>query len=362
MDQLKRIAVLADDEMTPRPAKTLTGILRYRSDRVIAVIDRQNAGRDAGEVVGLGHGIPVLADVQAALDCEPDAVLLATEPTGGALHPYYREQILIAVKAGVDIINGLHAQLSDDEGIVAAAEAGGATIWDVRREPIERYATEFGPDGKPIFEVKTHPSGSRTALAIGTDCGIGKMTTMLEIDREARSRGLNPSFVATGQIAMMISGRGVALDAVMGDFINPVIEAEVCTALQGSDLVLVEGQGAINHPRFSSVTLGLLHGTMPDSLILCHDLRRPTIKLLTDWALPSVSRAIEMNHEAADWMWPDGHCRVVGLSVITAGVPDAEARAELAALSAETGLPATDVLRYGPGPLLDAILAGPTAP
>lgn len=362
MDQLKRIAVLADDEMTPRPAKTLTGILRYRSDRVIAVIDRHNAGRDAGEVVGLAHGIPVVADVPAALGFEPDAVLLATEPTGGALHPYYREQILIAVKAGVDIINGLHALLSDDAEIVAAARDGGATIWDVRREPTERYATEVGPDGKPVFEIKTHPPGSRTALAIGTDCGIGKMTTMLEIEREARSRGLDPSFVATGQIGMMISGRGVALDAVMGDFLNPVIEGEVCTALRSSNLVLVEGQGAINHPRFSSVTLGLLHGTMPDSLILCHDLRRPTIKLLPDWPLPSVPRAIQMNHEAADWMWPDRPCRVVGLSVITAGVADAEARAELAALSAETGLPATDVLRYGPGPLLDAILAAPAAP
>src|ERR1017187_6465559 len=318
MDQLKRIAVLADDEMTPRPAKTLAGILRYRSDRLIAVIDRHNADLDAGDVVGLGHGIPVLADVTAALDCDPDAIVLATEPTGGSLHPYYREQILIAGMAGLD--------------------------------------------GTPVFEIKVHPSGSRTALAIGTDCGIGKMTTMLEIEREARSRGLAPSFVATGQIGMMISGGGVALDAVMGHFINPVIEGEVCTALQTSDLVLVEGQGAINHPRFSSVTLGLLHGTMPDSLILCHDLRRPTIKLLSDWPLPSVSRAIEMNHQAADWMWPDGRCRVVGLSVITAGVPDVKARAELAALSAETGLPVTDVLRYGPGPLLDAILTGPTAP
>ncbi|HEX4833466.1 MAG TPA: DUF1611 domain-containing protein [Trebonia sp.] len=361
MDQLKRIAVLADDEMTPRPAKTLTGILRYRSERVIAVIDRANAGRDTGEVVGLGHGIPVIADVAAALAFEPDAILLATEPTGGALHPYYRDQVIAAAKAGVDVINGLHAQLADDAGIAAAARAGGATLWDVRREPAERYATEFGPDGKPLFEVKEHPSGSKTVLAIGTDCGIGKMTTMLEIEREALARGLSPAFVATGQIGMMISGAGVALDAVMGDFINPVIEGEVCARLRMSDLVLVEGQGAINHPRFSSVTLGLLHGTRPDALILCHDLRRPAIKLLPGWALPSVPRAIEINHQAADWIWPDGHCRVVGLSVITAGVPDAEARAELAALSEQTGLPATDVLRYGPAPLLDAIAAAPAA-
>lgn len=361
MDHLRRIAVLADDEMTPRPAKTLAGVLRYRSDRVVAVIDRVNAGRDTGDVVGLAHGVPVVRDVAAALRFEPDAILLATEPTGGALHPYYREQILFAVNAGIDVINGLHAQLSDDEGIRTTAQRNGATIWDVRREPVERYRTEFDADGKPVFEIKTHRPGSRTVLAVGADCGIGKMTTMLEIEREAHLRGLAPAFVATGQIAMMITGRGVAVDAVMSDFVNSVVEAEVGSALADHDLVLVEGQGALNHPRFSAVTLGLLHGTRPDSLILCHDLRRPAIKLLPAWPLPSLGRSIEINEEAARWLWPDGHCKVVGISVISAGVPDTQARAEIERITRDTGLPATDVLRYGPQPLVDAIMAGPRA-
>lgn len=361
MDQLKRLAVLADDQMTPRPSKTLAGVLRYRSDRVVTVVDRRNAGRDAGEVVDLGHGIPVVPDVTAALEHRPDAVLLAIEPAGGKLPLHWRDQVLTAVKAGVDVINGLHTLLSDDEEIRNAAEQAGATLWDLRRQPTERYRAEFPEDGRPVLKVRRHRPGSRTALAVGTDCGIGKMTTMLEIEREAGARGLTPYFMATGQIGMMISGRGVAVDAIVSDFLNNIVEEDVCAATRHHDLVLVEGQGALNHPRFSAVTLGLVHGSRPDSLILCHDLQRPSLKLMPECPLPSLNRAIEINEQAVRWLWPDSHCRVVGISVITTGVPDSQARAELARLAAETGLPTTDVLRYGASPLLEAILAGPAA-
>ena len=361
MDQLKRIAVLADDQMTPRPSKTLAGVLRYRSDRVVTVVDHRNAGRDAGEVVDMGHGIPVVADVAAALAHRPDAVLLATEPAGGKLTPHWRDQVLAAVRAGVDVVNGLHAQLSDDSEIRDAAARSGATLWDLRRQPTERYRADFPAGGPPALKVRRHRPGSRTALAVGTDCGIGKMTTMLEIEREAMARGVTPAFLATGQIGMMITGRGVAVDAIVSDFLNSIVEEDVAAATHDHDLVLVEGQGAVNHPRFSAVTLGLVHGSRPDSLILCHDLRRPALKLMPECPLPPLNHAIEMNEQAVRWIWPDSHCRVVGISAITTGMPDAQAHAELAGLAAETGLPATDVLRYGASPLLEAILAGPAA-
>jgi uncharacterized NAD-dependent epimerase/dehydratase family protein len=361
MDRITRIAVLADDQMTPRPSKTLAGVLRYRSDRVVAVVDHRNAGRDAGEVVDMGYGIPVVADVAAALEHRPDAVLLATEPAGGKLPPSWRAQVLAAVAAGVDVVNGLHAQLSDDEEIRRAAERTGATLWDLRRQPTQRYRADFPEGGPPALKVRPHRPGSRTVLAVGTDCGIGKMTTMLEIERAAVARGLTPAFLATGQIGMMISGRGVAVDAIVSDFLNNIVEEDVAAATRDHDLVLVEGQGALNHPRFSAVTLGLVHGSRPDSLILCHDLRRPALKLMPECPLPPLDRAIEINEQAVRWLRPQDRCRVVGISVITAGIPDEQARAELARLAAETGLPTTDVLRYGASPLLDAILAGPAA-
>lgn len=363
MDHLKRIAILAEDEITPSTAKTVTGILRYRSDRVVTVIDSHNAGRDTGEAVGagLGAGIPIVADIKAALAFQPDAILLGTEPTGGILPPSWRRMILEALGNGLDVINGLHTMLGEDEEFRAAAERSGATLWDVRREPKERYTVEFTPDGKPVFEIKKHRPGSRTVLAVGTDCGIGKMTTMLEIEKEALRRGLAPTFVATGQIGTMITGRGVSIDAIMVDYVAKIIEEEVCDAVEQSDLVLVEGQGALNHPRGSGGPLFLMHGSRADSLIMCHDLSRPTIKLLPDHPLPSLQRAIEMHAEGASWLWPEGRCPVVGISLITAGLPDDRAREEIAAIEAATGLPATDVVRYGAAPLLDAVLAGPTA-
>ncbi|REK84499.1 DUF1611 domain-containing protein [Streptomyces inhibens] len=363
MDHLKRIVILADDEITPSPAKTLTGILRYRSDRVVAVVDNHNAGRDTGEAVGggLGAGIPIVADIAAAMAFEPDSVLLGTEPTGGILPPSWRPLILEVIGRGLDVINGLHTMLGEDEEFSAAAERSGARIWDVRREPKERYTVELREDGKPVFEIRKHRPGSRTVLAVGTDCGIGKMTTMLEIEREALHRGLAPAFVATGQIGTMITGRGVSIDAIMVDYVAKIIEDEVCAAVEESDLVLVEGQGALNHPRGSGGPLFLMHGSRADSLIMCHDLSRPTIKLLPDHPLPSLERAIEMHAEGASWLWPKGRCPIVGISLITAGLPDDRAREEIAAIEAATGLPATDVVRYGAAPLLDAILAGPTA-
>ncbi|MDQ4104990.1 MAG: NAD-dependent epimerase/dehydratase family protein, partial [Actinomycetota bacterium] len=215
--------------------------------------------------------------------------------------------------------------------------------------------------GCPVIEFRAHRPGSRTVLAVGTDCCSGKMTTMLELEREAGVRGLDGSFVATGQIGMMISGGGVAVDGIIVDFVNSIVEEVVFTAAQEHDLVLVEGQGALNHPCYSVVTLGLLHGSRPDSMILCHELGRTAIELLPDCPLPSLNRAIEINEQAARWMWPERHCKVAGISVITGHLPDSDARVALTQLEEETGLPTTDVLRYGPARLMDAILSEPAA-
>jgi uncharacterized NAD-dependent epimerase/dehydratase family protein len=143
--------------------------------------------------------------------------------------------------------------------------------------------------------------------------------------------------------------------------VNSTVEDVVFKAAQEHDLVLVEGQGALNHPRYSAVTLGLLHGSRPDTMILCHELGRTSIGLLPDFPIPSLNRAIEINEQAAEWVWPDRRCKVAGVSVMTGDLPEVEARAALAFLEQETGLPTTDVVRFGPERLLDAILAEPGA-
>jgi uncharacterized NAD-dependent epimerase/dehydratase family protein len=361
MDKLSRIAVLADDEIVPEPSKTLTAILRYRADRIVAVIDRVTAGKDAGTVAGCPAelGIPVVADVGAALAAHrPDAVLLADEPVGAALQPYWREQVRVALAAGVDVISGLHFLISEDPDLRAVARRSGAQIHDLRKAPVDKYLTPFGPDGRPVLHYRDHRPHSHTVLAVGTDCSSGKMTTMLELERALRAGGTDVAFLATGQVGMMISGGGVAVDGLMSDFLNSTVEDAVFEATQEHDVVLVEGQGALNHPRYSAVTLGLLHGTRPDAMVLCHDLRRTALGLLPQIPLPSIRRAIEINEAAAAWADPERAPRVVGLSVMTSGLSDTEARAGLARLRDESGLPATDVLRYGVGDLLAAVQPG----
>ncbi|MEV4050675.1 DUF1611 domain-containing protein [Amycolatopsis sp. NPDC049688] len=361
MDDLSRIAVLADDEILPEPSKTLTALLRYRPERIVAVIDRVTAGRDAATVAGFPGelGIPVVPDVPAALaGYRPDAVLLADEPVGAAMAPYWREQVRLALEAGVDVVNGMHFLISADPDLAAVARRTGAVVHDLRKAPEDKYFTPFDADGRPIVHLREHRPGSRTLLAVGTDCSSGKMTTMLELERALRAGGTDAAFLATGQVGMMISGGGVAVDGLMADFLNSTVEDAVFRATEEHDVVLVEGQGALNHPRYSGVTLGLLHGTRPDAMVLCHDLRRTALGLLPQVALPSLRRAIEINEEAARWADPDRAPRVIGLSVVTAGLGDDEARAALRRLTGETGLPATDVLRYGVGELLPAVRAG----
>ncbi|MBE1574358.1 DUF1611 domain-containing protein [Amycolatopsis roodepoortensis] len=361
MDKLGRIAVLADDEIVPEPSKTLVAILRYRSDRVVAVIDRTTAGKEAATVAGFPGelGIPVVPDVRAALDAHrPDAVLLADEPVGAALQSYWRDQVRVALEAGVDVVSGLHFLISDDPELSAVARRTGAKIHDLRKPPAEKYLTPFDAEGRPVLHFRDHRPGSRTVLAVGTDCSSGKMTTMLELERALREGGTDASFLATGQVGMMISGGGVAVDGLISDFLNSTVEDVVFHATQEHDVVLVEGQGALNHPRYSAVTLGLLHGTRPDAMVLCHDLRRTGLGLLPGVALPSMRRAIEINEQAARWADPERAPRVAGLSVVTAGLDDGEARAALRRLTDETGLPATDVLRYGVDALLPVVLPG----
>ncbi|WP_210582779.1 DUF1611 domain-containing protein [Streptomyces sp. GESEQ-4] len=363
MKHHKRIAVLVEGEWGARPSKTLTGMLRYRSQDVVTVIESSYAGQDAAQVLGVDapHPIPVVADLEAAMRHEPDALLLADEPVGSAIDPFWHRQVLAALGRGLDVISGLHYQLAQDKEAVAAAAGTGAHIWDVRRPPQELYFTDFTAEGRPVVNYRPHRSGTRTVLAVGTDCSSGKMTTMLELAGEATARGLAPGFVATGQVGMMISGGGVAVDTVMADFVNSVVEHHVFHTAQEHDLVLVEGQGAVNHPRYSAVTLGLLHGARPDALILCHELGRTSVGLLPQHPLPSLERAIEINHQAAQWVWPEDGCRVVGISVMSHRLCDDEARTAIDRIEQETGLPTTDVLRYGANRLLDAALAVPVA-
>ncbi|HEV7127300.1 MAG TPA: DUF1611 domain-containing protein [Ktedonobacterales bacterium] len=347
---MRHLAILAEGNFDWHTAKTAVGVIRYGTDSVVAVIDSTHAGQDAGAVLrdpaGPARGIPVVANVAAALAYHPDTLLIGIAPRGGRLPDEWRPGVLLAIESGLDIISGLHHFLGEDTGLAEAARRCGVTIWDVRQPPAAtamRIAT-----GQP------HRAGSHVVYFAGTDCNVGKMTAAFEVDRAARQRGLSSAFAATGQTGIMIAGRGIPADRYISDFLAGGTEALVQELADRYDWVFVEGQGALSHPAYSAVTLGLVHGAAPDYLLLCHHAGRQTISGYPTVPLPSLSQARAMYETAASWLKP---APTVGVVLNTFELPEDEARAALAAAEREIGLPAADPVRFGAGPLVDALLA-----
>ena len=345
---MRRIAILAEGLFEWHYGKTATGVIRYGKDPVVAVIDSTRAGMDVPQALGgapFGHGIPIVRDINEALKYQPDTLLIGIAPMGGSLPASWRWQLLTAIEHGLDLVSGLHMFLSDDEELRAAAKKRGVTIWDVRRPPVQNRVAQF----------LAHRPGSHTVLFVGSDCAVGKMTAALELDIEARKRGLSSAFVATGQTGIMISGNGLPVDRIISDFVAGMVEEMVLNFASEYDWVFVEGQGALNHPGYSPVTLGLIHGSMPDAMIFCHKAGTTQIEGYTNCPFPSLKRMIELNEDTVSWVRPDRPCKVAGLSIVTHGLSEEQAQDAIKQAEDETGLPATDPLRYGVGVLMDAL-------
>jgi uncharacterized NAD-dependent epimerase/dehydratase family protein len=346
---MRRIVIMAEGHFEWHYGKTATGVLRYGKDPVVAIIDSTRAGQDAAQALGggeLGRGIPVVRDIHEALNYRPDTLLIGVAPIGGDLPRAWRTQLLTAIEAGLDLISGLHYFLSEDPEIRAAAERRGVTIWDVRRPPDKKVVAGYHP----------HRQGSHTVLTIGSDCATGKMTVALELERAARDRGLKSAFFATGQTGIMIAGSGLPVDRIISDFIAGMVEEMTLDLTARHDWVFVEGQGSINHPGYSPVTLGLLHGALPDAMIFCHRAGATTIEGYPHCPLPPLPRLIRMNEEVVNWLHRQGNSKVTGIALITHHLSEQEAQAAVRQVEEETGLPTTDVLRFGADKLLDALL------
>jgi uncharacterized NAD-dependent epimerase/dehydratase family protein len=345
---MRKIVILAEGAFEWHYGKTATGVIRYGNDTVVAVIDSTKAGMEVPQALGgasFGHGIPVVRDIKEALKYQPDSLLIGIAPIGGALPVAWRWQLLTAIDAGLDIISGLHFFISDDEELRTAAAKRGVAIWDVRRPPDKNLVAQFIP----------HRPGSHTILMVGSDCAVGKMTVALELDREASNRGLNSAFVATGQTGIIISGNGLPVDRIISDFVAGMVEEMVIDFTNKHDWVFVEGQGALNHPGYSPVTLGLIHGSMPEAMIFCHKAGTTEIEGYTHCLYPPLHRMIEINEDTVSWVRTEPRCKVVGLALMTFGLSEQEARDALKQAEDETGLPATDVMRFGAGVLMDAL-------
>jgi uncharacterized NAD-dependent epimerase/dehydratase family protein len=351
---IRRLVILAEGQFAPHSAKTAYGVIRYGRDDVVAVLDSSRAAQNVSRYLP-GHDIPIVATLDEALTrpAPPDALLIGIAPTGGRLPDPWRSTILAAVDAGLDVLSGLHMFLGDDPEFAAAATARGTRIVDYRRPP-DRMETAVG---------RRHRPGKRVILTVGTDCAIGKMSVALELRASALAAGDRPAFVPTGQTGMMIDGWGVAVDRVISDFAQGTTEWLVEQGEVLGDWVLVEGQGSLDHPAYSSVTLALIHGATPHAMVMVHKpgLAEHDFDHLPEASFPiaSLPGYIELHERVAGLVAPS---KVVAVALNTSLYPDdAVARRIIAATEAETGLPADDPVRFGADRLWRALRDGVSA-
>ena len=336
----KRYLVLAEGfSSDAHYGKTARGVLRYRREDVVAVQDSTRAGETE-------EGLPVLATVEEALRYEPTTALVGVATQGGRFPPEWMELLRSCVENGLDVENGLHVFLGDDPELVGLARRHGVELRDLRRPPAD-LSTVTGEN----LEVD-----ARIVLTVGSDCAIGKMTVCCELDLEARRRGLRSVFVPTGQTGIAIAGWGIAVDAVVSDFLAGAAERLVVDGGRRGDLLWVEGQGALLHPLYSGVTLGLMHGSVPHAYVLCHEAGRTEIEGAAGHHPIAPLRELVELHERISL--PVRPARVVAVAVNTHFVDEDAARAAVAEAEAETGLPADDPVRFRAGRLLDAVLEG----
>jgi uncharacterized NAD-dependent epimerase/dehydratase family protein len=342
---MPRFLILADGDFGPMTSKTANSVIRYLPAGVAAVLDRSQAGKTVNDVLGFGGMTPVVASMREGLRHAPDAVLIGIAPQGGRLPEEWRTWLAEALDAGCDIWSGLHTFLADDPMLAEKARAAGRTLLDLRRPPADL----------PIASGAAKGTSALRVLTVGTDCNVGKMTAQLQLVRSLNERGLRTRFVPTGQTGIMIEGWGIAVDAVVADFIAGAAERITVQGAEGADIVLVEGQGSINHPGYSGVTLGLLHGSCPDALILCHQSSREYIGdyRRASWLrIPPLSEYIRLYESIGSAVHPT---RVIGIALNTYDLSEADAEAACEEATRETGLPATDPVRFSPDPLVDAI-------
>jgi len=344
----RRIAILAEGHFAPMEAKTAIGVLRYRPEECVAVLDSRRAGATTHDCVGAGGATPVVATLDEAAGLGADTLLVGIAPAGGRLPAPWRAVVADALRRGWRVVSGMHTFLGDDPEFAALARLHDGAIDDVRRPPAEPR----------VGLGRAAAVDALVVLTIGTDCNVGKMTAALELQRELRARGVRAQFVATGQTGIVIAGSGVAVDAVPADFVAGAIERCVLQAAAVADVVLVEGQGALHHPAFSAVTLGLLHGSCPSAFVLCHHHGRTHMRIASDTRgdgppVPTLSAARDAHEAAASWLHP---ARVVAAALNTWDTPERDARAACDAAAAELGVSAVDPVRYGAGPAADAIV------
>ena len=331
--------------------KTGLAMLRYRRGPIVAVIDPAHAGADLQAITGIPRAVPVVADMASALAFGPAVAVVGLAPSGGRLPPEMRADVVTALRSGLSLASGLHSRLADDPEFAAIPLVSGQWIWDLRHEPADLE----------VASARCAQLPCRRLLAVGSDMAVGKMSACLELQAAAQRRGLDARFVGTGQAGILISGQGVALDAVRVDYAAGAVEAAVLTAAAGAGpeaFILVEGQGSLAHPG-STATLPLLRGSQPTELLLVHRAAQTHVRTrpgAAPVAIPPLPELIQACEALAALGRPDGLRPRVGAIALNTALLDAlAAEAEAQRIAAATGLPVVDPVRQGGERLLEVL-------
>ena len=338
MSSCKKYLVLAEGKSRDEHyGKTMRGIVHYAPDPVVAILDSDRAGESYRE-------IPIVATVDEAVAYGPTTATVGVATQGGRFPPAWRELLKASIRAGLDVESGLHEFISDDPELTGLAREHGVELRDLRKPPADLSV----PTGENL-EVP-----AKIVLTVGSDCAIGKKTVAVELDLAARKRGVKSVFVPTGQTGIAIAGWGIAIDAVVADFLAGAAERLVVEgASRGGELLWVEGQGSLVHPAYSGVTMGLIHGSAPHAYVLVHKARATHVEGYPEHPLPELRDLIELHERSSLGLRP---ARVVAIALHTGGLEEEDARAEIARVAEETGLPTDDPVRFGADRLLDDVL------
>ena len=335
-----KVIIYAQDSFGGESAKTGIGFIRYGICETVAIIDRKLTGKTAVDVVKDLPRIPIFKSIEAAKKNMPDAdvLLIGIAPAGGKFPAEWRSDIKAAINLKLNIVNGLHDFLENISEIKELASRQKVFIWDVRK-----YKGELTVANTKLLDLPM-----QIVLTVGTDAAVGKMTVSLELTKAARKNNFQAEFVATGQTGMMISGDGIPIDAIIGDFMAGAIEEQLLkVAKKKCDFAFVEGQGSILHPAWSGVTLALYHGSLPHKLILCHRAGNKYLKN-TKIEIESLNQFIKVYESVS---LPVRKAKVVGIALNTLGFTSEQALDAIKKAEDETGLPVDDVVRNGGGKL-----------
>ncbi len=338
-----KVIIYAEKEFQGDYAKMALGVLRFGSYEVVGVVDSSNQGKTVQEIYSfLPHPVPIFSSIVETLQFKPEALIIGIAPKGGGLPEAWRSDIALAIESGLDINSGLHFMFKDDLEFKTLAMRHGVRLWDVRDVPTDL----------PVGTGRVLQLDAKIILTVGTDCKIGKMTAAILMEEEMQKRGISTAFIPTGQIGILLKGYGLSIDRVIGDFMAGATEQLILEHGQGAEYIFVEGQGALSHIGYSAVTLRILHGALPDFMVLCHEPARKFVAGST-FPFPALDIAISQYESMVS---PYKKTKVTGVALKCPELTGQNCQKEMNRIESWLGVPTTDPMQFGVSRLVDAIL------